>query len=189
MTHSYRLDAAAVKVLAHPLRSRLLGALRRRGTATATELASEFDTNTGATSYHLRKLESVGLVVDTDEGRGKRRVWRAASTSHGWEASDFTGDEDAATALNWLMRHYLSQLVSRYQHWLDIEESWPAEWRDATSLDDDLVQVTASQLRAMRAEMQSVIDRYREAGAGDPHSRAVAVHHTAYPRDLGGTRE
>ncbi len=183
-SQSFRLDATAVKVLAHPLRSRLLSALRRGGPATATALAEEFDTNTGATSYHLRKLESVGLVVDNGEGHGKRRLWRAASASHQWEPSDFTGDEDTATALNWLMRHYLSQLVANYQHWLDVEESWPSEWRDAATLDDDVVTVTARQLKALRSEVQAVIERYREAGACDPNARPVAVHHAAYPRDL-----
>lgn len=181
---SLRLDAAAVKVLAHPLRSRLLGALRRGGPTTATALARELQTNTGATSYHLRKLDSVGLVVDTGDGEGKRRVWRAASASHSWEASDFTGDEDAATALNWLMRDYLSQLVTRYQQWLDVEDTWPAEWRDATSLDDEVLDLTAEQLRALRSDLQAVIERYRDADCGDPTSRPVAVHHVAYPRDL-----
>ena len=78
MPTNIRLDSAAIRVLAHPLRSRLLSALRLYGPATATELADQLHTNTGATSYHLRKLEAVGLVEDTDEGEGKRRVWRAA---------------------------------------------------------------------------------------------------------------
>lgn len=184
MPDSLRLDAASVRVLAHPLRSRLLSALRRGGPATATDLALELETNSGATSYHLRKLASVGLVVDTEEGEGKRRVWRAASSSHSWEASDFAGDEDATTALNWLMRDYLAQLVTRYQQWLDVEDSWPAQWRDATSLDDDVLELTAVQLRALRSEIQAVIEHYRGAGVGDPSARPVAVHHVAYPRDL-----
>ena len=77
MTDVIRLDAAALRVLAHPLRSRLLAQLRLHGAATATELADLLTTNTGATSYHLRKLESVGLVTDTGTGAGKRRVWEA----------------------------------------------------------------------------------------------------------------
>jgi uncharacterized damage-inducible protein DinB len=141
-------------------------------------------TNTGATSYHLRKLASVGLVVDTEEGEGKRRLWRAASHSHSWDASDFADDEDATTALNWLMRDYLAQLVTRYQQWLDVEDEWPPAWRDATSLDDDVLTLTAEQLKALRAEVQAVIEKYRSIGDDDPAARPVAVHHVAYPRDL-----
>src|SRR5690348_18153673 len=90
-----RLDATALKTLAHALRSRLLSALRRVGPATATALAATLGTNSGATSYHLRRLEYVGLVADTGEGQGKRRLWKAATDSHQFEPSDFVGDEDA----------------------------------------------------------------------------------------------
>ncbi len=180
-----RLDATAVKVLAHPVRSRLLSSLRRGGAATATQLAALLDTNTGVTSYHLRKLESVGLVVDTGDGEGKRRLWRAAGRSHAWNPSDFAGDQEATAALGWLTRHYLSQLVECSQRWLDVEETWPARWRDACGLDDDSVLVTAEQLAALREEVEAVLARYREAGAGDPGALRVAVYATAYPRDLG----
>src|SRR5688500_7119435 len=84
-----RLDATSLRVLAHPLRSRLLSQLRIGGPATATDLAAELGTNSGATSYHLRKLESVGLVADTGEGEGKRRLWRAATDFHSYYPSDF----------------------------------------------------------------------------------------------------
>ena len=45
-------------------------------------------------------------MADTGEGEGKRRLWRAATESHQFEPSDFAGDEDAETALNWLVRDY-----------------------------------------------------------------------------------
>ena len=117
MPTNIRLDAAAVRVLAHPLRSRLLSALRLHGPATATELADRLATNTGATSYHLRKLESVGLVEDTDEGEGKRRVWRPPAESHSWQPSDFEGDDDAETSLGWLTRDYVRTAAEQMQRW------------------------------------------------------------------------
>lgn len=178
-----RLDSAAVRVLAHPLRSRLLSALRRDGASTATALAQSLGTNTGATSYHLRKLASVGLIVDTGEGEGRRREWRAASRSHSWDPSDFAADEDATTALNWLMRDYLAHLVTHYQDWLDVEDAWPAPWRDASSLDDESLKLTAEQLATLRTDIRDVIDRYRDLDP-EPGARPVAIHHVAYPRDL-----
>ena len=124
------LDAQAIKVLAHPLRSRLLSRLRTAGPATATDLAAALTTNTGATSYHLRKLESVGLVTDTGEGEGKRRLWRASTDFHSWTNSAFRDDEDAATALDWLQRDYVRQLAEKAERWLDAAPNWPAEWVD-----------------------------------------------------------
>ena len=120
-----RLDATALKVLAHPLRSRLLSRLRQGGPATATDLAAELRTNSGATSYHLRRLEAVGLVSDTGDGEGKRRLWRAATDSHQYEPSDFEGDEDAETALNWLVRDYTRHFSEKFEAWLDVESTWP----------------------------------------------------------------
>lgn len=179
---NFRLTPEAVKVLAHPLRSRLLSALRRGGPATATSLATELSTNTGATSYHLRKLESVGLVADTGDGTGKQRLWRAATKSHSWERSELAADEDAATALGWLERDYLRLFTTDFGHWLDVAESWPREWQDVTGMGDAWVTVDAAQLKAMHEEIDEVLERYREAGAG-PGARRVTFWAAAFPLD------
>lgn len=179
-----RLDAAALKVLAHPLRSRLLSTLRRSGPATATTLATALGTNSGATSYHLRKLESVGLVADTGEGEGKRRLWEAATEFHSFWASDFEGDEDSETALNWLTRDYVRHFAEQYERWLDVEQAWPVEWRDAVGMGDSYVIATPAQLEEMRREITDVISRYRRVGQDNPEARRVAVYTYAYPLDL-----
>ncbi len=178
-----RLDAEALRVLAHPLRSRLLSQLRLHGPATATELAEQLVTNTGATSYHLRKLESVGLVDDTGNGIGKRRVWQASSRSHSFEPSDFVGDPDAEASLSWLTAHYRSTHLERLERWAEVERTWPGHWRDALGSGDDGVRVTAEQAVALRQEIEAVIDRYREAGAGDPASIRVLVWTHLLPMD------
>ena len=123
-----RLDATSLRVLAHPLRSRLLSRLRVGGPATATDLATALGTNSGATSYHLRKLESVGLVTDTGEGEGKRRLWRAATDFH-LLPSDFEGDEDSETALNWLSRDYVRHFSEQAERWVDVSPTWPLRGR------------------------------------------------------------
>jgi DNA-binding transcriptional ArsR family regulator len=183
MPSHIHLDAAAVRVLAHPLRSRLLSALRLHGPATATELADRLDTNTGATSYHLRKLESVGLVTDTEEGEGKRRVWEAASRSHGWRTSEFADDDDAATSLNWLTRDYVRTAADHMQRWFDVEHAWPAEWQDALGVGDDVIRATPAQVVAMREEIDAIVQRYQDAGADDPDARRISVWHLMHPLD------
>ena len=179
-----RLDAEAVKTLAHPLRSRLLSALRTGGPATATDLASALSTNSGATSYHLRRLESVGLVTDTGDGEGKRRLWRASTESHQWEDGDFVGDEDAETALGWLQRDYSRHLAERYERWLDARDSWPLEWREALGMNDSYVIATPAQLEEMKAEISALIDSYRRVGQGNPAARRLAVYSVIYPLDF-----
>jgi predicted ArsR family transcriptional regulator len=176
-----RLDAAAVKVLAHPLRSRLLGALRKSGAATATTLAAELHTNTGATSYHLRRLEEVGLVADTGEGTGKQRLWRAAAHSHAWSNTAFDGDEDAKAALDWLMRDYHRRFDLQYAQWLDRQDTWPQAWRDVTGMTQTWLRVRPDQLAALVAEVEATLERYRNAGAADPAARRIAVWQFAFP--------
>lgn len=179
-----QLDERAIRVLAHPLRSRLLGQLRMRGPATATELAAELSTNTGATSYHLRALESVGLVADTGEGVGKRRVWRATTQYHSWTNSAFRDDDDTRTALEWLQRNYVRQFAERAEHWLDAADGWPAAWVDRLGLSDALITVTPEQLAAFDAELDELVSRYRLIGDGDPRARRVHLSHFARPVEL-----
>ena len=177
------LDARAIKVLAHPLRSRLLSRLRTVGSATATELAAELSTNTGATSYHLRKLESVGLVTDTGEGEGKRRLWRASTQYHSWTNAGFRDDEDTATALGWLQRDYVRQFAEKAERWLDAAPSWPAEWVDALGLNDTFVVVTPEQMASLQQRLDELLTEFRTAGAGDDRARKVSVYCYARPSD------
>lgn len=179
----FRLTPEAVKVLAHPLRSRLLGMLRRGGPATATTLAAALSTNSGATSYHLRKLESVGLVADTGEGAGKQRLWRAATSSHSWAPSELAADEDAATALSWLQRDYLRLLSTDFGHWLDVAEAWPSEWQDAAGLGDNWLSLNAEQLVALKADLDRVFERYEAAGGG-PGAVRVAIWQATFPLEM-----
>lgn len=178
------LDDRAIRVLAHPLRSRILGQLRLHGPATATELAAALDTNTGATSYHLRALEGVGLVTDTGEGAGKRRVWRASTEHHSWTNSRFAGDADAQAALDWLRRSYIREFATRAERWLDAEAAWPAEWIDQLGHNDSVLTLTATQLAAFSAELSALVAEYRSAGDGDWAARAVHIVVQATPVDL-----
>ena len=158
-----------------PAALRLLSALRLHGAATATELAERLDTNTGATSYHLRKLESVGLVTDTGDGEGKRRLWQAASRSHGWRTSDFADDEDAATSLNWLTRDYVRTAADHCRSGTTWSTHWSADWQDALGVSDDAMLITATQARALQDELAAVLARYSEAGSDDPDARRISV--------------
>ncbi len=183
MPDAVRLDREALTTLAHPLRSRLLSALRIEGPATATDLASRLGTNTGATSYHLRRLAVVGLVEDTGAGIGRRRLWAATSRYTSYEPSDFADDPDSAAALEWLQRHHLDRAAEQVQAWLDAAPSWPADWRDAVGLSDDVVTLTATQLQALMSDVDALIRQHRDDGAGDPDARRIAVHLLTAPID------
>lgn len=182
---SLELDPATIKVMAHPLRWRLVTELRLNGPQTATELAATLGTNSGATSYHLRKLADAGLVTDTGSGTGRRRVWEAASDVTDWTPSRLTdGDEDTAVALNWLEHDYFRHFAEKYGQWLDVRDGWPALWQDAAGASDYPVVVTPEQLTAMHEEIWGVLEKYRRVGAGNPGARRIAAYVHTYPIDL-----
>jgi len=180
-TSMIHLDAHAVKVLAHPLRSRLLSTLRSGGPATATALAQHLATNSGATSYHLRKLEAVGLVEETGEGRGRERWWRAATEMHSFTQRDVEYDPDAQAAADWLRRYYLRSFVDRFQGWLDTHEAWPMDWRQVGDASDHLLRVSPRRLAELMAEIEALLERYRDPDPGDPDARAVEFDVHAFP--------
>ena len=178
-----RLDKRALRVLAHPLRSRLLTELRVNGPATATELAAKLGTNTGATSYHLRELEGVALVADSGEGIGKRRVWMASTASHSWQSSDFSDDPDASASLDWLRRNYLGEYAAQAERWLDVAHDWPSEWTDRLGFSDVILEVSPDRLADFYVEFEALARRYRTAD-NSANARKVLFATQAIPLDL-----
>ncbi|WFE56786.1 winged helix-turn-helix domain-containing protein [Micromonospora sp. WMMD712] len=178
-----RLDPRQVRVLAHPLRLRLLGALRVDGPATATGLAEQLGTNTGATSYHLRQLAEAGLVVEAhDLAGGRQRWWRAAHDISSWEPSDFDDDPDARAAAEWIQAEQVRLVVEHSDRWFAVQQDFPPAWRDAAGMSDALLHLGPERLQALEAELWEVLMRYRDQSRPDEaDARPVQVFLAAYP--------
>jgi DNA-binding transcriptional ArsR family regulator len=176
------LDSRALRVLAHPLRSRLLSQLRLHGAANATVLAERLGTNTGATSYHLRKLAEVGLVEETAEGTGKQRFWAAAQDSHSWRNTEYTDDPDAQAALGWLRQQQVRYFVERAERWERERARWPEAWQDAASMSDVILTVDATRLNELMEELHAVALRYRDLPPS-ADGRQVVVHVAGMPAE------
>ncbi len=72
-------EVEALRVLAHPMRQRIVRYLRQVGPATPTSLAKELSENSGIMSYHLRHLTDYGFVQEvTRRGQGSERWWQVA---------------------------------------------------------------------------------------------------------------
>ena len=178
-----RIDPAQVKVLAHPMRSRLLAALRTDGPGTSAALAARLGTNTGQTSYHLRQLAEVGLIHErTEEGTGRERVWAATHAISSFEPGDFADDPDAAAAVEWLEDQNQRFKAGWVADWLRRRGSAPAAWQRAATSTDLRLRLTPAQLEAMEGELMAVIERYLEAGPDDEaDAEPVMVLLDAFP--------
>src|SRR4051794_37828743 len=77
------IDPRLIKVFAHPLRVRILAILEQR-VASPSEIAGELDASLGVVSYHVRRLEALGLIklVRTTPRRGAVEHHYRADAKH-----------------------------------------------------------------------------------------------------------
>jgi DNA-binding transcriptional ArsR family regulator len=177
MTDAIELDPRRLRALAHPLRVRLLSLLRKDGPATATLLAKRVGESSGATSYHLRQLAAYGFVEDDPDhgGAGRRRWWRATDTYTTWRDTDFSYDPELRRQLHWV------------ETWLAERAAWDKSWVAAADLSDWTLQLTATQLTALREELHAVLLRYGELPV-EPDAEQILVNLHAFPRRTGQAR-
>lgn len=181
-------DASALGALAHPLRLRLLGLLRRHGPSTATRLAARVGESSGLTSYHLRQLADAGMVIDAsqedlahvEQTGGRERWWKAALRST-YTVPPPPGDDEAEAATADYLRAVLAAMSENARNWLSVEHRWPTAWRDATDFSDVPLQLTLGEADALVSEVRAVVSRYRRwdhtavPGVGGVPADAVAV--------------
>jgi DNA-binding transcriptional ArsR family regulator len=177
-------DAQLLRAMAHPLRLRLLGALRKDGPATASELARRLDESSGATSYHLRMLEKYGFVEDDPgRGRGRERWWRAADEGDEWSLDT---DDAAMIEANRALGGQVGAAYQRWlQRWYDELPDWDRSWRAASNGTDRWFELTPDELRGLGNEVMAVLERYagRRVPAEDTERVIVLFH--AFPEKRG----
>ena len=174
-------DVAALRVLAHPLRGSLLGALRLEGPSTASRLAERLGESSGSTSYHLRQLAAAGFVEEIpDAGNGRDRWWRARHRSTSWDSADLIGDPAGKELVDEVLHRQLSQ----QRRWLAAHaeemEGLDPEWRDATSLSDWSIRLSPAAARALSEELNAVLRRWLETRE-EPDQPAVTVLVDLFP--------
>ena len=159
-----RLDGGDMKVLAQPLRVRIVGSLRREGPATATVLANRLGESSGLTSYHLRVLARAGFVED-DPGHpatGRERWWRAAHDMTSWTPADAGEDPDSRAAEDWLVNFTARESMEWLDGWLRRRADAPLEWREASETDDYFLDLTPDELHELLGDLNAVIQARME---------------------------
>ena len=177
-------DAQVLRAMAHPLRLRLVGSLRKDGPATASDLGRRLGESSGATSYHLRILAKYGFVEDDAErNRGRERWWRAVDEGMEWSLdTDDAGLLEADRALG-------SQLASEHARWLrrwnDEMPDWDRAWRAASINMDQWFELTPDELRQLADEVLAVLERYSDRRVpAEGTERAIVLFH-AFPERRG----
>lgn len=173
------------KALAHPLRARLLGALREHGPATATELAHRFATDTGSTSYHLRKLAQYGFITEAgDPGHPRARRWQAVHRVNEWSATAMAATAEGREASAVMRRQQVDILIRDVEGYESILGSLSAEWVEAAGIGDLLVRLTPGSVNTLWARFYAHVDELAAQDAADPAARPVSIVVSGLPRDV-----
>ncbi|MEO3978187.1 helix-turn-helix domain-containing protein [Streptomyces sp. CAU 1734] len=183
------LDPRTLRGLAHPLRMRLLSALRHDGPATASQLAERFGESSGATSYHLRQLAAHGFVAD-DPGRGKgrERWWKASAEGNSADHTLFTDADPAVRgAAGLFLQEVAAQHAEETARWLAAMPEWPESWRRASDLSDFTLRLTPDRAYELNERVHALIESYRdhEPAPGTADAAQVRIQLHAFPRTAG----
>ncbi|MBC6450640.1 ArsR/SmtB family transcription factor [Actinokineospora xionganensis] len=177
----HHMNVEGLKVLAHPMRVRLLGLLRTHGPATASGLAQRLGESSGTTSWHLRQLADAGFIEeDTERGNRRERWWRAAQDhTELRERSLPEDDPEVRDALVAYMSNILDGYRDRAVGFVRSRHTWDEPWRHTSSMSDWLLPMGAEEAQRFLAEIETVVERYRRPAAeGD---QAFAVQFQAFP--------
>ncbi|MFC4588174.1 winged helix-turn-helix domain-containing protein [Sphaerisporangium corydalis] len=175
-------DPQALKAVAHPLRVRLLGALRVDGPATATELAARFGESSGSTSYHLRQLARYGFVEEVPERRDAReRRWRPVHKYTSWSELELSGSPEGREAAGFLRDRQIEVLVQDRERFERERESWGPAWSDAAGMSDDAARLTPASVSLLYERFRAMIRELEAADAGGADVERVSLHLAAFP--------
>ncbi len=178
-------EVEALKAIAHPLRTRLLGRLRLNGPATASELARQVGESSGSTSYHLRQLARYGFVVEDEEQPSKReRRWKAAADFTNWQDDDFVDDPAGRAASDALSELQLGYAVRSNRRWRAERATWTRAWRRAGGASDVVIRLTPAAAKRLIAEFDDLLARYDAECADDPKAERVGVFYQLTPGRL-----
>ncbi|MGW0119584.1 ArsR/SmtB family transcription factor [Streptomyces sp. NPDC003327] len=182
---SHTLDPRSLRGLAHPLRIQLLRALRRSGSATASQLAERLGESSGATSYHLRQLAAHGFVEDDPtRGKGRERWWKATLQSTTVDESLY---KDADPELRGAIAVYSHEIATIHAQelntYLGTRHDWHESWLGASDMSDFTLRLPPEKLRELDRRIHALIDSYRDVPEQDaPDAARVRIHLHAFPQ-------
>jgi DNA-binding transcriptional ArsR family regulator len=180
-------DSRTLRALTHPVRIALIEALLLHGAMTATEVGERISESPTTCSFHLRQLEKYGFVEEAGGGKGRSRPWRLTST--GMQFSSVHADPETEMAAGALVRMLRDRQFARYQTWLETNQNFPREWRDAAGSSESIIYLTPGELDELGEEVLAlVLPRFRERltdpARRPPDAVPVEILMLAYPISL-----
>ncbi|EXJ52807.1 winged helix-turn-helix domain-containing protein [Microbacterium sp. MRS-1] len=184
-----RLDAGALRALAHPLRIEIFDILNQYGPQTASSLAAMTGESSGATSYHLRALAKHDLIREiSDRGTGRERWWERprGGISFTNPAAMKTPAGKAATQL--VMSEFLTRRHQQLMRYVTESLASPDGLDEANAMvATSTLRLTPAQTEALITEMHELVlrygDLYRDQTGADLHPISIRTDVFPLPED------
>ena len=174
-------DVAALRALSHPLRTRILGALRLEGEATASQLARQLGESSGATSYHLRQLARFGLVEESPNQVSRRdRIWRASHAMTSIDPRLFSDGPERAV-LDEFSSRQLARLADQSHRWLHNRADAQDAWVAAAGVSDWVVRLSPRACAELSRQLGDLLTDLERHSQGEPDVSWVSVFLAALP--------
>ena len=178
-----------IRMMTTPVRKVVVDELyRTQRPHTATELAAFTGISASAMSYHLRELESVGVIrrTDVDAADGRERPWAAAARNYSIVSSEKLTIVDRVLHLDsWLnpMRERMLDVLERRSA---VPEANRQENYMVLAVGDLLL--TREEMTEVQAEIDAVWRRFEDIGLSrDPseHYHRARYMWSCLPQDPG----
>jgi len=172
----YISDVETMRVCTHPVRSRIFRALREVGPLTASRLATALGESSGLMSYHLRKLEQHGFIVEdtSRHARGRERWWRLAADHFVFQNPDPPTPE-YERELQRIRNEIVASGTSTMSDFFANEAAYPMEWRDVALFATDVVHLTAAELAEVEHQLIDVLNAWHRFAPEDRPDDALPV--------------
>ena len=179
-------DVEALRVLAHPMRQRILRYLRQAGPATSTTLGRDLGENSGIMSYHLRQLAEYGFVQEVSgRGQGRERWWQLTPEPL-WIPREGLNPEAQAEASG-LRLSSVAEDLEGFERFRAARGAM-GEWGHGTwVVQRATLTLTRDEVARLIADQQALIGRYRREPSDAPaDARTVVFRFLVYPEPSPG---
>jgi DNA-binding transcriptional ArsR family regulator len=155
-------DSRVLAAMAHPLRRRLLDALKVDGPSTASMLANRTGQAIGNVSHHMKVLAQAALVEEAPQlARDRReRWWRLSDTSRRWSSTSFDDDPAAGAGADAAASLGLDHHVAKVRAWRAQRETADVAWSDAAFSIDTWLQLTPTELAELSEQIVSLLRQW-----------------------------
>jgi len=156
-------EPGQLAALVSPVRQNILDRLEATGPCTVADLAAQLALAPDALYYHVRKLESVGLLVRTDTQKGAGRdsaVYDLAARE--WHIDYRPGDPDNEQAVTAITAGMLRQAQRDFERGFSAEHAEPrGPARSLWSLRLESA-LDGNDLQAVNGHLQAILDILRK---------------------------